>query len=84
MKTDRLCTVVHWLVVTCVKALSHVVMYLVHWLVVTCVKALSHVVMYLVLAPFDNEQSDLVHRVNDDIVLEQLPIYRYHMRNNLI
>jgi len=45
--------------------------------VCVCVlQALSHVVMYLVLAPFDNEQSDLVHRVNQDVVLEELPVYR--------
>jgi len=33
--------------------------------------------MYLVLAPFDNEQSDLVHRVHQDIILDELPVYRY-------
>ena len=33
--------------------------------------------MYLVLSPFDNEQSDLVHRVDQDIVLDELPVYRY-------
>jgi len=34
-------------------------------------------VMYLVLSPFDNEQSDLVHRVHQDIVLDELPVYWY-------
>ena len=33
--------------------------------------------MYLVLSPFDNEQSDLVHRVDQDLVLDELPLYRY-------
>jgi len=32
--------------------------------------------MYLVLAPFDNEQSDLVHRVHQDVILDELPVYR--------
>jgi len=32
--------------------------------------------MYLVLAPFDNEQSDLVHRIHQDIILDELPVYR--------
>lgn len=39
-------------------------------------EALSHVVMYLVLAPFDNEQSDLIHRVHQDTILDELPVYR--------
>ncbi|PVD34828.1 hypothetical protein C0Q70_06107 [Pomacea canaliculata] len=39
-------------------------------------EALKCVVLYLVLAPYDNEQSDLIHRVKEDKNLEQLPVYR--------
>lgn len=39
-------------------------------------QALKCVVLYLVLAPYDNEQSDLIHRVKEDKNLEQLPVYR--------
>ncbi|XP_038068360.1 26S proteasome non-ATPase regulatory subunit 12-like isoform X1 [Patiria miniata] len=36
----------------------------------------KHVILYLVLAPFDNEQSDLIHRVAEDKNLEEIPKYR--------
>ncbi|XP_031558598.1 26S proteasome non-ATPase regulatory subunit 12-like [Actinia tenebrosa] len=39
-------------------------------------QALRNVVLYLVLAPFDNEQSDLIHRVKEDKVLEEIPLYQ--------
>ncbi|KAL8566124.1 26S proteasome non-ATPase regulatory subunit 12 [Nucella lapillus] len=39
-------------------------------------EALKCVVLYLVLAPYDNEQSDLIHRVKEDKTLEQIPKYR--------
>lgn len=39
-------------------------------------EALKNVVLYLILAPFDNEQSDLTHRVNEEKQLEQLPVYK--------
>eukprot|EP00128_Syssomonas_multiformis_P004855 Colp12_sorted_trinity150504_noHs@35410 len=35
-------------------------------------KALTNVVIYLILSPFDNEQSDLVHRVAQEKKLKQL------------
>ncbi|EDO29191.1 predicted protein [Nematostella vectensis] len=38
--------------------------------------ALKHVVLFLVLAPFDNEQSDLLHRVKEDKTLEEIPLYK--------
>ncbi|MEE6523942.1 hypothetical protein FKM82_023087, partial [Ascaphus truei] len=38
--------------------------------------ALKSVVLYVILAPYDNEQSDLVHRINIDKKLEDLPKYR--------
>lgn len=34
------------------------------------------VVLYLVLAPYDNEQSDLTYRVLQDKVLEEIPMYK--------
>ncbi|KAJ3583222.1 hypothetical protein NHX12_034176, partial [Muraenolepis orangiensis] len=39
-------------------------------------QALKSVVLYVILAPYDNEQSDLVHRINTDKKLEELPKYR--------
>lgn len=41
-----------------------------------CSVALSHVVMYICLAPFDCEQSDLIHRIQQDPHLDELPLYR--------
>jgi 26S proteasome regulatory subunit N5 len=38
--------------------------------------ALKNVVLYAVLAPFDNEQSDLLHRIQEDKTLEEVPEYR--------
>ena len=38
--------------------------------------ALRHVVLYLVLAPYDNEQSDLTHRLLRDKALELIPTYK--------
>jgi len=37
---------------------------------------LQNVVLHLVLAPYDNEQSDLTHRVLQDRLLEDVPPYR--------
>ena len=37
---------------------------------------LKNVVLYVLLAPFDHEQSDLMHRVFQEKKLEQLPLYR--------
>ena len=39
-------------------------------------EALKNVVLYLILAPYDNEQSDLTHRINGEKQLEQIPIYK--------
>lgn len=38
--------------------------------------ALKNVVLYATLAPFDNEQSDLLHRILEERALEELPEYR--------
>lgn len=32
-------------------------------------------VLYVLLAPYDNEQSDLLHRVSEEKKLEKLPVY---------
>ncbi|XP_028395643.1 26S proteasome non-ATPase regulatory subunit 12-like [Dendronephthya gigantea] len=39
-------------------------------------EALKNVIIYLILAPYDNEQSDLTHRVNEEKKLENIPIYQ--------
>nr|XP_038941564.1 26S proteasome non-ATPase regulatory subunit 12 isoform X1 [Rattus norvegicus] len=39
-------------------------------------EALKSVVLYVILAPFDNEQSDLVHRISSDKKLEEIPKYK--------
>ncbi|XP_064616223.1 26S proteasome non-ATPase regulatory subunit 12-like [Liolophura sinensis] len=39
-------------------------------------EALRCVIVYLTLAPYDNEQSDLIHRVKDEKNTEELPKYR--------
>lgn len=44
--------------------------------VVQLFQALKSVVLYVILAPFDNEQSDLVHRISGDKKLEEIPKYK--------
>ncbi|XP_030751890.1 26S proteasome non-ATPase regulatory subunit 12 [Sitophilus oryzae] len=39
-------------------------------------KSAKAVVLYLILAPYDNEQSDLTYRVIADKVLEEIPLYK--------
>lgn len=39
-------------------------------------ETLKNVVLYLILSPYDNEQSDLIHRVKDDKNLEEVPLYK--------
>ncbi|KAF7281513.1 hypothetical protein GWI33_004593 [Rhynchophorus ferrugineus] len=39
-------------------------------------KSAKAVVLYLILAPYDNEQSDLTYRVLTDKVLEEIPLYK--------
>lgn len=39
-------------------------------------QALKSVVLYVILAPYDNEQSDLVHRISEDKKLEEIPKYK--------
>ncbi len=37
---------------------------------------MRHVALYVILSPHDNEQSDLIHRVLKEKVLEDLPVYK--------
>lgn len=37
---------------------------------------LKNIVLYIILSPFDNEQSDLIHRVKQEKALEDVPPYR--------
>ncbi|KAH0629306.1 hypothetical protein JD844_011269, partial [Phrynosoma platyrhinos] len=39
-------------------------------------QALKSVVLYVILSPYDNEQSDLVHRISSDKKLEDIPKYK--------
>jgi len=39
-------------------------------------QALKCVVLCIVLAPYDNEQADLIHRIKSEKALEDIPIYR--------
>lgn len=41
---------------------------------------LQNVVLYLVLASYDNEQSDLTHRVLEDKLLDEIPSYKELLR----
>ena len=38
-------------------------------------ETLKNIVLYIVLSPFDNEQSDLIHRIKGEKDLEELPNY---------
>lgn len=38
---------------------------------------LRNAVLFLILAPYDNEQSDLIHRVSEEKTLDEIPLYRY-------
>ena len=52
----------------------------------TLLNKLRNVVLYVVLAKHDNEQSDLLHRVAEERLLEDLPNYQqvkfcYYLRD---
>jgi len=38
--------------------------------------AMKNVVLFVVLAKYDNEQSDLIHRIKDEKILQDLPKYK--------
>ena len=46
-------------------------------------QVLRNVVLFLVLSPYDNEQSDLIHRVGEEKTLEEISLYRYIMLNEI-
>lgn len=39
--------------------------------------ALQNAILYLILAPYDNHQSDLTHRILEDETLQNIPKYKY-------
>lgn len=39
-------------------------------------QTLKNVVLYVILAPYDNEQSDLIHRVSQEKSLDEIPEYK--------
>ena len=39
-------------------------------------KILKHVILYLTLSPYDNEQSDLLHRIKEDKTVLEIPLYK--------
>lgn len=39
--------------------------------------ALQNAILYLILAPYDNHQSDLTHRILEDEALQNIPKYKY-------
>jgi len=42
-----------------------------------CHTALQNAILYLILAPYDNHQADMKHRILKEKVLEKLPKYKY-------
>lgn len=38
-------------------------------------EAMKHIVLFIVLSPYDNEQSDLIHRIAEEKYLEEIPYY---------
>lgn len=40
-------------------------------------------VLYVILSPYDNEQSDLVHRISKDKKLEEIPKYKCDNPKNI-
>lgn len=47
------------------------------YLMIRLSQALQCMISYVVLAPYDNEQSDMMHRIQDDKNLEHMPAYRW-------
>jgi len=41
-----------------------------------CHAALKNAILYLILAPYDNHQSDLTHRILEDEALQKIPKYK--------
>ena len=47
-----------------------------YWLLLLTLQALKNVVLFVLLAPYDHEQSDLMHRVYEEKKLERIPKYK--------
>ena len=43
-------------------------------------EALQNAVLFVILSPFDNEQSDMIHRLNLESKLEQLPLFKEFLK----
>ncbi|KAH6562853.1 hypothetical protein BASA50_003039 [Batrachochytrium salamandrivorans] len=41
---------------------------------------LKNIVLYITLSPYDNEQSDLIHRINDDANLDKVPLFKEFLK----
>lgn len=39
-------------------------------------EALVNVIVYIVLSPFDNEQNDLIHRIEQDEKIAKIPLLK--------
>jgi 26S proteasome regulatory subunit N5 len=46
-------------------------------------EAFKNIIIYAILSPFNNEQSDLVNRINQDKKLEGLPLFKSFLKNFL-
>ncbi|KXS18653.1 PCI-domain-containing protein [Gonapodya prolifera JEL478] len=44
-------------------------------------EVLKNVVLFIVLSPYDNEQSDLIHRIDEDSKLAQVPQFKEFLKN---
>ena len=47
-------------------------------------QALRNMILYNILAPYDNEQNDLLHRIKEDDSLDEIPSYRFVFISSLI
>jgi 26S proteasome regulatory subunit N5 len=43
-------------------------------------EVLQNAVLFVILSPFDNEQADMIHRLNSQVKLEQLPLYKEFLK----
>ena len=38
-------------------------------------EVMKNIILFIVLSPYDNEQSDLIHRISEEKYLEEIPNY---------
>jgi 26S proteasome regulatory subunit N5 len=38
---------------------------------------LSNIVVFCIMSPYDNEQSDLIHRIKQDPLLSKIPVFKF-------